>query len=136
MVQQCEKKVWDGSSAIVSVDFVFRKVKLPDHENISQSQKKCRFVFGLNCSLKQTSIAPPQCCQKKNSEQNDETTSQRQSWWDPTSLYAERVREPSQHSQRESLRKRVWQLKESSGRLSNFVRWIANLLDLFSVMME
>ena len=37
-----KKKVWDGSSAIVFVDFVFRKVKLPDHENISQSltQKK------------------------------------------------------------------------------------------------
>ena len=76
--------------------------------NISQSPKKRRFVFGLSCSLKQTSIAPSQCCsKKKNSTQNDEITSQRQSWWDPTSLYAERVRKPSQHSQRKSTRKRV-----------------------------
>ena len=35
-----KKKVWDGSSAIVFVDFVFRKVKLPDHENISRHTKK------------------------------------------------------------------------------------------------
>ena len=62
-------------------------------------------MFGLNCSLKQ---------KLDRSTQNEETTSQRRSWWDPTSLYAERVREPSQHSQRKSLRKRVWQLKESS----------------------
>ena len=38
-------------------------------------QKKTSLCVWLNCSLKQTSIAPSQCCQKKNSEQNDEITS-------------------------------------------------------------
>ena len=95
-----KKKVWDGSSAIVFVDFVFRKVKLPDHENISQSHPKKNKSLCVWVELfAQANL--------DRSTQNDETTSQRQSWWDPISLYAERVREPSQHSQRKSLRKRV-----------------------------
>ena len=81
----------------------FPAIKLRGHENIS-SPKKSRFAWKSSFLLtfKQTPIPPSQCCQQNNSTPKDEIASQRHSWWDPTALCAERVREqrPKQPTQK------------------------------------
>ena len=70
-------------------------LKLQRHENISKSNKNVDLCFAaLFLTFKQTSLALSQCCLQNNSTHNDEITSQRHSWWDSSSLCAERVREP------------------------------------------
>ena len=82
-------------------------------KNVENCQKnKCNhfvsFLFFVNANTKTRDtfafqpflsvwdpLLPKKCdCQQNNSTQNDETSSQRHRSWDPTSLCAERVREP------------------------------------------